>query len=258
MECRDWVLPIVALALVVGSCSSPRSASAPPPSPSVTPPPPPPPPPSQSPAAQPSPDAAIPQFPWPPPAASARQTIPGDLLSANRRLEHLGDVDAVLSAAFAQTGYAEKSYWAVPRGFALATRLEQIDANGKPKPPPARWSAETPRLSGEFSLGTYLRALFTADPGYYRIVVFLVTDTLFSQSDRTVTSEEARSWVAKGLNALPESIASQPYVPAVVCTALIYEFERKAGSEAQPLIPSSIDAHAHLVGSGLWSALGGR
>src|SRR5581483_968376 len=144
------------------------------------------------------------------------------------------------------------------RGFAIATRLEQIDANGRPKPPPARWSAEMPRLSGAFSLGAYLRALFTADPGFYRIVVFIVTDALFSESDRSVSSDEARGWVAKGLNALPESIAGLPYAPAVVCTAMIYEFERQAGSEAQPLVPSSIDAHAHLVGSGLWSALGGR
>ena len=173
-------------------------------------------------------------------------------------MERLGDVDAVLSDVLARTGYAEKSYWAVPRGFVIATRLEQIDANGKPKPPPARWSAETPRLSGEFSLSVYLRALFTADPGYYRIVAFIVTDALFSQSDRSVSSQEARSWVAKGFNALPASIAGQAYGPAVVCTAMIYEFERRAGSEAQPLVPSSIDARAHLVGSGLWTALGGR
>jgi hypothetical protein len=167
-------------------------------------------------------------------------------------------VDAVLSAALGRTGYSEKSYWAVPHGFALATRLEQIDVNGRPKPPPARWSAEMPRLAGGFSLSAYLRALFTADPGYYRIVVFIVTDTLFSESDRSVTSEEARSWLTQGLNALPETIASQPYAPSVVCTAMIYEFERKAGSEAEPLLPSPVDAHAHLVESGLWSALGGH
>ena len=280
-----WILPLVALALLLGSCSSPRPDSSPPPSTAAPSPPPPAPPPSPKPiestpsgtknakgerggsAAAPgqkarpperAADVAIPQFPWPPPAASARETVPRDLLTGSRRLDRLGDVDTVLSAALARTGYAEKSYWAVPRGFALATRLEQIDPNGKPKPAPARWSAEMPRLAGAFSLSAYLRALFTADPGYYRIVVFIVTDTLFSESDRSVSSEEARSWVAQGLNALPESIAGQPYDSSVVSTALIYEFERKAGSEAQPLVPSPVDAHAHLVGSGLWSALGGH
>jgi hypothetical protein len=268
-----WILPLFALLLVLGSCSMskpapPPAAEAPAAEAPPSPPPPPPPPQGNAGGGGGAPDTpgqkkrrpefAIPEFPWPPPAASARETVPGDLLATGRRLGRLGDVDAVLSAALDRAGYAEKSYWAVPRGFALATRLEQIDATGKPKPPPARWSAEMPRLAGEFSLGAYLRALFTADPGYYRIVVFIVTDTLFSESDRSVSPEEARSWVAKGLNALPESIASQPYGPAVISTALIYEFEREAGSEPQALVPSPVDAHAHLVGSGLWSALGGR
>lgn len=274
MTRSGWILPVFIAAVGLGACSTTRSASAPPAAEVETPPPPPPPTPSTQPPApaeigRPAarggggqkakpPDAAVPQFPWPPPAASARETVPGSLLAAGRSLDRLGGVDTILGAALERTGYAEKSYWAVPRGFALATRLEQIDANGRPKPPPARWSAETPRLAGEFSLSAYLRALFTADPGYYRIVVFIVTDALFSESDRSVSSEEARSWVAKGLNALPESIASQPYGPSVVCTAMIYEFERRAGSEAQPLVPSPVDAHAHLVESGLWGALGGH
>lgn len=290
-----WILPAVVLAVWLSACSGERPAprspsqevSAPPsqpppqeqsPPPVVTPPPPPPPavgaepppervrrkksakPPSASePASVPTvPDTAIPQFPWPPPAASARQVIRRDLLAASRRLDRLGDVDALLSDALEHAGYTEKSYWSVPRGFALATRLEQIDATGKPKPPPARWSAEMPRLTGGFSLGAYLRALFTAEPGYYRIVAVIVTSALFSESNQPVTSDEARAWVAKGLNALPESLASQPYGPDVVCTAMIYEFERQSGSEATPLVPSPLDAHAHLVGSGLWAALGGR
>lgn len=274
-----WILPAVVLAVSLSGCSSERPA---PPSPSQqvsAPPPPPPPPPagaeppselvrrkksakppsaSESASAPTGPDSAIPQFPWPPPAASARQVIRRDLLAASRRLDRLGDVDALLSDALEHAGYTEKSYWSVPLGFALATRLEQIDAAGKPKPPPARWSAEMPRLTGGFSLRAYLRALFTAEPGFYRIVVFIVTSALFSDSNQPVTSDEARAWVAKGLNALPESLAGQPYGSDVVCTAMIYEFERQSGSEAQPLVPSPLDAHAHLVGSGLWAALGGR
>ena len=280
-----WILPAVVLVVWLSACSSerpaPRSESPPreqPPPPVVTPPPPSPPaaaeppsegvrrktsakPPSASESASaptgPA-DTAIPEFPWPPPAASARQVIRRDLLAASRRLDRLGDVDALLSDALEHAGYTEKSYWSVPLGFALATRLEQIDAAGKPKPPPARWSAKMPRLTGGFSLRAYLRALFTAQPGYYRIVVFIVTSALFSDSNQPVTSDEARAWAAKGLNALPESLASQPYGPDVVCTAMIYEFERQSGSEATPLVPSPLDAHAHLVGSGLWAALGGR
>src|SRR5581483_10317927 len=110
MKRHGWVLLITALALVAGSCSSPRSASAPEASPSATPPPPPPPPTAATPAEQPkSSETAVPQFPWPPPGASARQTVPADLLAASRRIDHLGDLDAVLTDALTRTGYAEKS-----------------------------------------------------------------------------------------------------------------------------------------------------
>src|SRR5579872_2005813 len=102
-----WILPFVALLFVLGSCSGSRSASAPPPESAAPPPPPPAPsPPSPPDTARPGargdgggqkakpPDIEVPQFPWPPPAASARETVPGDLLTAGRRLDRLGDVDS--------------------------------------------------------------------------------------------------------------------------------------------------------------------
>lgn len=256
-----WILAALLGAVVLGACSSPRSAppsgAGPPAAAAPTP--------QTPPAASPLASAveaeappSIPEFPWPPPAASARQVIPPDVLAGGHRLSRLGDVDAVLSEALELTGYAEKSYWAVPKGFAVATRLEQIEANGKSRPPPARWSAEMPRLTGPFSLGAYLRALFTAEPGYYRIVVFIVTEASFSEAEESISAEEARSWGAHGLKALPDSIAARAYHAGVVCTAMIYQFERRPGRQAEPLVPSPLDARAHLVQSGLWRALEGR
>jgi hypothetical protein len=169
----------------------------------------------------------------------------------------LSDVDAILSSALDRNGYVEKSYWGVPRGFALATKLEQIEPDRKSKLPPARWSTDVPRLVGKFSLGDYLRALFTANPGYYRLIVFVVTDVLFSESSRSITEAEAQGWLTGGLNALPPGIGLQPYDPGVICTALVYEFERRATGAPILLTPSPVGAGTHLTQSGLWKALGG-
>jgi len=43
-----------------------------------------------------------------------------------------------------------------------------------------------------------------------------------------------------------------------VCTALKFEFTRSVGEDLTPLLPSELDAHSHLVKSGLWNALGGN
>ncbi len=223
-----------------------------------------PPPTQQAPAAQvaPAPQAAppsttAPQFPWPPPAASAAEVVPARLLASSVRLERLGGVDTVLTAALEINGYNERSYFAVPQGFAMVTRLEQIAADGSPRPPPGRWSANPPRLADGFSLRSYLRSLFTADPGYYRVIAFIVTDVPFTQSEKSITTIEAEEWLRSGLNFLPEWIGTQIYTPQVVCTALIYEFERQPNRDPNVLLPSRLDARTHLVRSGLWNAIGG-
>ncbi len=171
-------------------------------------------------------------------------------------LSTLGNLNDELVAALQTTGYYEKSYYAVPRGFALATRLEQIADDGSSKTPPDRWSAGPPRVE-HFSAREYFRALLTANPGYYRVVVFVVTDAPFAETGAPVSESEAEKWLTSGANRLPASIASSAFGQDTVCTALIYEFERSAGSAPVLLEPSRLDAHTHLVKSGLWGALGG-
>jgi hypothetical protein len=105
------------------------------------------------------------------------------------------------------------------------------------------------------SLSAYLRALFRGRPGYYRIIVFVVTSHPFSQSSAKTTSEKAGLWVSSGLNALPEDIASQDYTSAHRCTALIYEFKRTGTQQAEFVDPSEITGAIHLEKSGLLAAL---
>jgi hypothetical protein len=199
----------------------------------------------------------IPTFPWPPPPASANEVLPNSMFEKRAPLKTLGNVNDALLSGLRRTGYFEKSYYSVPDGFALATRLEQISEDGVSKAPPARWSAAAPRVE-YFSISDYLRALLTANPGYYRVVVFVVSDVPFTESGKPASMADAQGWLTGGANVLPASIAKSPFGPNTVCTTLIYEFTRPAGKDPVLLQPSTLDAHTHLLKSGLWNAFGGN
>jgi hypothetical protein len=215
--------------------------------PVAEPPPPPPPPPPDS----------IPEFPWPPPEPSAQSSIDSRLLAdSSADTTYLRDVEAKLRAALDSCGYYEKSYYSVPDGFALATRLEQISKDGTPKQPPERWACEVQPLR-KFSLAAFLKALFFATPGYYRVIVFVVSSQPFVGADVGVTRDEAVSWLSDGLNRLPKSIGVREFSGDHYCETLIYEFEQlDIGKEAVKVIPGYIDWYTHLEKAGLWRELG--
>jgi tetratricopeptide (TPR) repeat protein len=197
---------------------------------------------------------AMPEFPWPPPKASASDTISRQLLLGSREHPLLGDAAAALDLAFRKAGYGERSYYSVPGGFAMASRIEQMNKDGTAKGLPDRWSLEVSPMR-EFSLSAYMSALFTARSGFYRVIVFVVSSQPFSQSTAKPTSEEAQIWESSGLNALPEAIASRDYTSAHRCTALIYEFKRTEGQHAEFVDPSEVTGQIHLEKSGLLAAL---
>jgi hypothetical protein len=197
---------------------------------------------------------AVPQFPWPPPKASASATISRELLLEDKEHPQLGDAVAALDLAFRKAGYGERSYYSVPGGFAMASRIEQMNHDGTPKGAADRWSLEVPPMR-KFSLSAYMSALFTARSGYYRVIVFVVTSHPFRQASAKVTSEQAGFWSSRGLNELPEYFAKRDYTSAHKCTALIYEFKRTEGRHAEFVDPSEITGQIHLEKSGLLAAL---
>ncbi len=201
--------------------------------------------------------SALPEFPWPPPKPSSVAVLTlgtvGDAAGVGARLR---DVDSRISEALAKGGYDERSYYGVPGGFAIVTRLEQITPDGYPVMS-NRWATELAPISlREFSLSKYLEALFSVPKGHYRIFVFIVTANLVVQSGTPVTQGEAKSWVVEGANTLPEWIGSQPYTKEHSSTVYIYEFVQSGvGEEANQNIPSVITGRQHLERAGLWDAL---
>ena len=200
----------------------------------------------------------IPEFPWPPPRASAYAEIPYHFFSSQTDdvVLRLRDVKVAIQVALEAYGYFEKSYYSVPDGFAMVTRLEQINRDGTSKEPPDRWAVEVHPLE-KFSLRAYLRALFKANPGYYRIIVFIVTPTPFNQQvEYGMSRKEAMDWLAGGLNELPDSIGQVECQEECKCTALIYEFEQpNPGEPAKLNIPSHLQGRTHLIKANLWRIL---
>jgi len=143
----------------------------------------------------------------------------------------------------------------VPDGFALVTRLEQINADGTPKPGDQRWVSGIQPLR-RFSLGEYLAALFGVQRGFYRVIAFVVTSYPFVQSEATLSEQQAEDWLAYGSNTLPLPIGALPYTADYACTALIHEFQQPGNGHSVELdIPSLIAGQVHLARATIWPAL---
>ena len=75
----------------------------------------------------------LPAFPWPPPKPSTTASLTlGSLRQTTGPNRTFHDVDARISQALTTAGYDEKSYYGVPNGFAIVTRLEHMDVEGYP------------------------------------------------------------------------------------------------------------------------------
>ena len=197
---------------------------------------------------------AIPAFPWPPPAPSAEHQIRNAWVSKGEHTK-LSDVAEKLEVALDAASYETWRYSSVPHGFALVTQLEQIKPDGTPRLGKERFRADLPSL-GDMTFVEYLKALAKAPPGYYRVIVFIVTDTPFSRVDKRPSADEARRWLDAGLNQLPKSMGVLPYEASYRTTALIYEFKKLSKDEPAAFMPKSLESgKTHLERARIWDAL---
>lgn len=277
-------LPALLALIWLTACQQSRApdvaatAGAEPPPPAAAPAPPPPPPPIEASRPAPAPDTpppktsakppaaanggghtageappSIPQFDWPPPKASAQQAIPDKWLRTGAA-PTLASVADKFEKSLKLAGYAQRSYYSVPRGFALATQFEQIRADGTPLPGDDRWKVGPPRI-GNLSLLAFIQALAHAPAGTYRAIVFVVTDAPWVQSTSAPSDAQIMAWAGSGAAALPASIGNQPYGPDYRAHALIYEFRKGASGPAESVLPSAVSGETHLERGGIWTPL---
>jgi tetratricopeptide (TPR) repeat protein len=192
---------------------------------------------------------SIPKFPWPPPAPSARYVFPQDTFS---RFSTAGEVSNAILSALERSGYVERSFFQTgDGGIALVTRIEKIGNDGSPAAEAERWPAGYDNNPASFL--DFVRGLFYAKPGRYRVIVFVLQEASFRVSRETVSAQVAEEWLREGLNKLPAELASRPFGKESTCTALIYEF---AIEESSPKpVASALTGRQHLEKAGLLAFL---
>jgi hypothetical protein len=197
----------------------------------------------------------LPAFDWPPPRPTARRTLARQLV-ATSDTPTLGGVADRLQAALESAGYVEYGYYRLaPGGFALATRLERIHSDGRPMADPKRWELARKPLE-RFDLNEYLRALFDAAPGRFRIIVFAVTAAPLAENAAAPSAAAALEWPKQGGAVLPPALRGQAYADGFQTHALIYEFEARGNAkDAVFLNQSAITGEAHLRQAKLLRAL---
>jgi tetratricopeptide (TPR) repeat protein len=193
----------------------------------------------------------IPQFPWPPPEPSTSYPFPKDVFS---RHATAGEVTDAILAALERSGYVERSFYQTgDGGIALVTRLEMITNDGSPAADAERWPAGYDNKPASFA--DFVRGLFFAKAGRYRVIVFVLQEASFRTSETKATALEAEKWLTEGLIKLPPQLASKPFGKDSTCTALIYEFT-STGTTAKPAqVKSSLTGKQHLIKAGLLSLL---
>jgi hypothetical protein len=206
------------------------------------------------PAAAPPPQIALPNFPWPPPAPSEKMILPHDRMVAGLGAQpSLAAIGERLTGALQKAGYAEYSLFAVPGGFALVARLEQFAPDGSPEPQGLRFL--DPHAQAPFSLGAYVEHLFFAPEGYYRLIVFVVTDRPVVANAPSPSADTASGWLESGADRLPPAFRNLPFTAGHQVGALIYEFRKHGQDRIATLEPGQLDARTHLLKSGLYARL---
>src|SRR6185436_14157707 len=200
----------------------------------------------------------IPAFPWPVPKATATIDVPRQLIIGSTNTPTFGSVAERIASALDHAGYGERSYYALGdgRGIAIATQLEQINDDGSPVVGVARFEAtSTAPAVEQFSLTSYVKALFSAKGNRFRIIVFTLSGTI-EQDGKAPGEDKAKTWAMNGDTHLPQRFALIPFTNQVKCTALIYEFEKKDYADASFVPSGKLNAMSHLTRAGIWTLLG--
>jgi len=191
----------------------------------------------------------LPAFPWPnPPAPSDSALIPPYLLwPPGSEGKTLLDVARRLEGSIAAAGYLEPKYLGAGcAGFAIMLDLEQIDADGARKPGAAGFASSTAEPG--FTLSSYVKRLFYAPPGYYRQIVFVVSDQGIADTTPVPTPGELRAIAKDGSASLPPAYEALQFDWKYKVVALVYEFEKgPADGDARQIPPTGrLRAPQHL------------
>ena len=176
-------------------------------------------------------------------------------MTAGRPVPRLADISARLDRSMDAASYRDRRYYLIPNGFAVMSQLEQFDING-------RYNGNrrfAPPEAQDFDPLESVRNIFFAPVGYYRYIVFLVTDQPVIVSNHSMDRPEAISRFDQGAAAAPNCLDQIEFGDRYRVTALVYEY-RKVGDDRSAPVPfnSPVGIERHLTASGLLAALSRR
>jgi hypothetical protein len=175
-------------------------------------------------------------------------------MAARPDFKTIGDVASALHAELNRSGVSELRYWGAPNGFALVTRIEPIDEQGRPT---AR-SADGARTGG-WTWGGIVESIYESGKVLIsspsrdsRILLFVVTDDGdVRHPEATMRQQIAETWNREGRFMLPRVNRDTPLSSNHIAAVFVYEFHKDNQGEAKIAKDSPRSAEHHLLASGI-------
>ncbi|MEM0986250.1 MAG: hypothetical protein AAGJ32_08390 [Pseudomonadota bacterium] len=204
------------------------------------------------------PDALMFDFTWPPPEPSARIEIPRSLVlgGIDENDRSVSRIQSRVESALETAGYVDQSFYTIGcDGFAIITRMEQIDRTGEPLEDGLRFNA--PGEDETWSLTGYLTRLFYAPPGFYRQIILAGTDEIYDEDNLQAAPDEDQldALFTAGSSQALDIDAAEMWGTGHKLHALIYEFETQGTRNVKQRRPSPIPAERHVETSGIYGDL---
>ncbi|WP_170122670.1 carboxypeptidase-like regulatory domain-containing protein [Mucilaginibacter oryzae] len=180
-------------------------------------------------------------FPFPPLSGYTLAVLDNEIFD---KTETLGQMDKVLIRALTSGGYDERSYFIIPDGFALVTRIESITDDGS-----SIFNSERFAIN-ELKSPTF-SDFFAPRSGLFRMFAFIVTNKPFNPSLKDADFEALKKLSRVGYNILPSDLANKKKGKDYFCTVLVYEFVSTKPNSKLTVQSAHLTAYEHLQRSKL-------
>ena len=179
--------------------------------------------------------------------------IPQNLLYIKSDTTSISQIAEKIETALNVAGFTDILYLKIDKGVALVTRIEQIDQNANCLPGNKRWQNGISPTTFK-SLNEYIESLLIGEKGYYRLILFTITNSevIFSvlngNPNKAITSDSLYNIVfSEGYPVFPEEMKKEKYTEETHCVAWIYEFKQQyIGELAHATIPGKHPGAIHL------------
>ncbi len=194
--------------------------------------------------------------PWPPPVPT-RYAIYPRINSVRPDFKTVGAVAEALHAELNRAGFFEVRYWGAPNGFALVTRMEQIDEKGKPvtnsrslRSPSADQLTRGGIVDALYEGG---KALISSPLRELRILLFVVTDDtgLVRHPPVSMTPQVGELWNTGGSFVLSKIDSLVHMKRDHLAAIFVYEFRKDKNGNPVLLKKSTRSIDDHIKESGL-------